>query len=567
MALLVWLMADSIVSAVAGKSLHSSRDTFYSSDLIKQNAAEYYEYQANCSWTESLSSASLKGFVYHRTFDSYGLYDATPSNASQTVRVRECTIQDKFDNGTFWTIQRVGPFPSYGGDMSHFVSWEDPGHVGKRLQVEGRLCLNAYVARAVDEAGAPIGYPPIHMHHAHLNPDINVFAWGHSVHLRFAIRTVLAISYMNPWRPWSALVELIRVGADKRIDQMHGDMQCPDDMGGMNCTIHRLPSPYGTCFTRSFFTDAMLQDTRAPNSPVLNVFYETALRVSRSAGVSLSPLVRYTNAPGEACRDKYGFIPDPYVTYRVPMDQFSYMAHTEILARRARDLLVVTNHLHRKIALEHWVIIGERVTLQALGLHYMRRPERLNVASHPMPGSPTPDEVRRNIMDGVEKLRREGLHINLCVDRGPHVLQVNTSPLQSKLGWLDGEYDRYSGLYCDSTSVRVPLENATPVLVTQVAFHRPAPGFNDWFPMHAAIFVQGTPGEDVPAERPQWVVDAAALTYDEVTVAAIKGFILLCLMSAGLLACCITACSRCCDRWKKTRPYQIITATSEGTPS
>jgi len=559
MAFLIWVLTVLIVVVVCREEFtFNSRDTFYNSDMIKQNAAEYHEYLANCEWTELSASASLKGFFYARTLDQYGFHDATPANASQTLRVRECTIHDKFDKDTVWLIQRVGPLHSVGGDMTHFISWEDPGHVGKRLQVEGRLCLNAYVARAIDEAGTPIGYPPIHMHHAHLNPDGNPYLWAFSFNIKQVIRAALAISYMNPWRPLSAIEEGGRVIADKRIDQMHGDMQCPDDMGGMNCTIHRLPNSYGICFTRSFFTDAMLQDMRAPNSPVLNLWYETALRVSKRADVTLSPLVRYTNAPAEACRDKFGFLPDPFVTYRVPMDQFSYMAHTVVLEGRARDLLVVTNHLHRKIALEHWVIIGERVTLQALGLHYMRRPEGLNVASHPMPGSPTPHEIKRSILNGVENLRREGLAVNLCIDSGPHVLRVNASSFQSKLGWLDGDYDRYSGLHCDSASIRVPSTTATPVLVTQVAFHQPSPDFKDWFPMHAAIFVQGSPGEDVPAERPQWIVDAAALTYDEVTTAAIKCFIFLCLTSIGLLACCITVCSRFCARWKKTTPYQTV---------
>ena len=122
------------------------------------------------------------------------------------------------------------------------------------------------------------------------------------------------------------------------------------------------------------------------------------------------------------------------------------MAGTNILKGRARDLLVITNRLHRKIPLEHWVIIGERVTLQVLGLHCMRRPEGLNVASHPLPGSVTPHDIKRSIMNGVENLRREGLAIHLCIYSGPHVLRVKTSSVQSKLGWADGEYDRYSGL-------------------------------------------------------------------------------------------------------------------------
>mmetsp|Transcript_80929 Transcript_80929/g.229175 ORF Transcript_80929/g.229175 Transcript_80929/m.229175 type:complete len:563 (+) Transcript_80929:122-1810(+) len=559
MALLTWLLADLLVFVLCDPEfVHSSRDTFYSNDLIKQNAAEYHEYLANCEWTESLASASLKGFFYARTADQYGFYDATPSNASHTVRVRECIIHDKVDKDSVWTIQRVGPFESVGGDMTHFVSWEDPGHVGKRLEAEGRLCLNAYVARAIDEAGTPIGYPPIHMHHAHLNPDGNPYLWAFSFNIKQVVRAALAISYMNPWRALSAIDEGGRVLADKRIDQMHGDMQCPDDTGGMNCTIHRLPSPYGTCFTRSFFTDAMLQDTRAPDSPVLSLWYETALRVSKNASVSVSPLVRYTNAPAEACRDKFGFLPDPFVTYRVPMDKFSYMAHSIALEGSARDLLVVSNHLHRKVILEHWVIIGEGVTLQALGLHYMKRPEGLNVASHPRPGSPTPQDITQSMMNGVESLRAKGLVVHLCIDNGPHVLRVNTSESQSKLGWLDGEYDRYSGLRCDSARIRVPLTTSTPVLVTQVAFHRPSPDFKEWFPMHAAIFVQGSPGEDVPSERPQWIVDAAALTYDEVTMAAIKGFICLCLMSVGLSACCFTACFRLCARRTKTPLYNTV---------
>ena len=257
------------------------------------------------------------------------------------------------------------------------------------------------------------------------------------------------------------------------------------------------------------------------------------------------------NAPPEATRDQYGFLPDPFITYRVKMDGYSFMAGFEYLRGSARDLKVVFSHMHRKITVEHWVLIGDYGKMEHLGLpSIMREPQPLNVPSHPRPGQPSPDDIKQSILNAVEDLRRQGVAVFLCIDDGPQVEHIHASAEQSSWGVVDGEYDRYSSPLCDTASIELPRKNTTPMLVTQVAFHRPALGFDkkSWFPMHTGIFVNGIPGDDVSVGRPMWLTIAAELSYDDVSMYAMKGLIFLIFVSTVTVAVCILACRHWCKR-------------------
>ena len=79
-------------------------------------------------------------------------------------------------------------------------------------------------------------------------------------------------------------------------------------------------------------------------------------------------LFRKTVAPIPATRDRFGFLPDPYVTYRVPTDGASYMVgcDTELIAPGA-EWTVLVNHMHRRVASAHWLLLGA-ITPEDLGL-------------------------------------------------------------------------------------------------------------------------------------------------------------------------------------------------------
>ena len=277
-----------------GTRWHPARGRFYrNASQVRAVGDEYRAHLAACTWEDEVAAADrLAGLYYQRSSDVYGMVDDTPPGASGRLRLRECVVRDERDGrGSWWAFQRVGPLVSTGGDMSHFVSWDDPAHLAEHLPTDGTaLYLTGYAARAIDgfgPAAAAVPYPPVHLHHAHLNPDVNPYKWLTHFSLKSIARAGMAAF---AWRPLSFVPNFLAVAhaiADQRIDQMHGDMQCPEEEGGTDCMIHRV-ADYGTPFTRTFYTDVMLQDVRARGSPPLTLFFESSLRISTSARVELS---------------------------------------------------------------------------------------------------------------------------------------------------------------------------------------------------------------------------------------------------------------------------------------
>ena len=154
-----------------------ARGNFYrNASVVRAKGDEYRAHLSRCEWGKEQQAEGYLGNLYYTlTTDGYGATDATPAGAKSALTVRECEVADAADRNSFWYIQRVGPLVSTGGELTHFLSWDDPGHLGARIPEGGRLFMNGYVARAVDAQGEPYGYPPIHQHHAHLNPDINPY--------------------------------------------------------------------------------------------------------------------------------------------------------------------------------------------------------------------------------------------------------------------------------------------------------------------------------------------------------------------------------------------------------
>lgn len=540
---------------------YPARGPFYpNASKIRAHGDELRAVLGRCVWTEAAAASKLEHLYVSRTLDNYGSLDATPAGSAPggkaAMRVRECTVEDPSEPGAFWSVQRVGPMVSTGGDMTYFLSWDDPGHLRAQIPEGGALYLTGYAARTLTADGEQVPYPPIHLHHAHLNPDINCYSWLTGFLVKSVVRAALASFMLNPWAPIASLLAISHAIADSRIDQMHGDAQCPEALGGLDCMVHRVDNGWGTPLHRSFYTDTMVQDVRAANSPPMELWYESTMRISRRIQKPISRFFRKSAASEAATRDKYGFLPDPYVTYRVPTDTHSYFAGGDWVAPD-REWIIVANHMHRRACEEHWMILGsfEQISNVPLGLpqddfHGMHHPVPLGGA-----GQPTADSIKATLRASIARKRAEGHDIVVCVDLGPQVETLEPSAAQRELGVRAGEYDRYSGMYCDREGVHTP--NVKDAWATQVLFHKPPLGYApSHFPMHGILFVQaaGTPedgnkgsdGSDGrPVERPAVVAEASLLSYEEVTTLALQSaailvatLTLLCWFGCGQLRAC-----------------------------
>ena len=84
------------------------------------------------------------------------------------ARVGSCRVPVETSDGEAWYSQRVGPFVSRGGYDWWFVAWDDVGNLSQLLTAGGAFGVKEVVHGAVDSDGAPIAFPPLHLHHSHI---------------------------------------------------------------------------------------------------------------------------------------------------------------------------------------------------------------------------------------------------------------------------------------------------------------------------------------------------------------------------------------------------------------
>lgn len=173
--------------------------------------------------------------------------------------------------GDQWEFLRVGPMTTTGGkDWTSFRSCDGvmipadapckqfsgldahldlfPGF-GKHFEwpkgAEKRvLAVSEYVNVAMDESGRLLGYPPLHQHHFHVEHD----------------------AYNEPVEEFTAAMIT------------HGDDQCVQSAGGVNCAIQRSPWGYATKVTLPLYLSADVNDVRAEGSAPLSWYLLIAIK-------------------------------------------------------------------------------------------------------------------------------------------------------------------------------------------------------------------------------------------------------------------------------------------------
>eukprot|EP00729_Bicosta_minor_P021306 gene21306-33568_t len=129
-----------------------------------------------------------------------------------------------------WSIEKIGPFTTTGDADGKII----PG--ARAIYVVGS------VLRAVGESGEVLAFPPLHIHHLHVNngPQDNYFD-----HFPFV--------------------------------EMHGDSACHTDQGGMNCSVRMLPPDTAFRIDTRMTADFDINDVRPKGSPALTWYLEVAV--------------------------------------------------------------------------------------------------------------------------------------------------------------------------------------------------------------------------------------------------------------------------------------------------
>lgn len=156
--------------------------------------------------------------------------------------------------------------------------------------------------------GTRLGHPPIHIHHIHVGPAPGVRQRADTIGCVFQGKKCYGecgFSVLYIFRP--SLDVLIRgpfccfghCADPTRVFEHHGDYQCtsvpdgtpqiPDDgeepgpdapmtSGGLDCLTESVPDGYGKLITQPLGLEGDINDVRAPNSTVLEWYYQLGAR-------------------------------------------------------------------------------------------------------------------------------------------------------------------------------------------------------------------------------------------------------------------------------------------------
>lgn len=171
---------------------------------------------------------------------------APPFHKISDLAIQECEIPQA--DGSFYRVQRLGPFTSTGGYDYWQVGWMDAWRLSEVLpqHPQGIMVSSAFSAPVLAD-GSPIGFPPIHIHHIHIGPTSMVAskAKGNSL-------PILVV-------------------------EQHGDYECTQSDGGLDCLFERTPDGYAKSVNYELSLEGELNDVRPAGSEPMTWWYQVVL--------------------------------------------------------------------------------------------------------------------------------------------------------------------------------------------------------------------------------------------------------------------------------------------------
>jgi len=195
-----------------------------------------------------------------------------PTYQRESIKLGECSIPQPDGGG--YIIQRVGPLVSTGSYDYWQFGWKDVWRTSRLLhEVPGGIAFTSAFSGPVDPSGFVIGHPPIHIHHIHISPEPGV------------------VTKMNGLGCSRGRAEDCYIA--NLIVEQHGDYQCFDEDGGLDCFFERTAPGYAKLVEKPLDLEGEVNDVRAPDSEPMTWWYQVVLRWHPRRGLALRPLSQH----------------------------------------------------------------------------------------------------------------------------------------------------------------------------------------------------------------------------------------------------------------------------------
>ena len=296
----------------------------------------------------------------------------------RSVFAADCEIGN--DDGSAWSIQRIGPFKSTGNYDWWQLGWGDALRSKDKLKAhpEGLYIMETFMA-GVDMQGKVLDFPPIHVHHIHLGPGE---------------RAIYRVD--NKWctfdsdqcsHPYSVIAE------------QHGDYVCLPEDGGPDCYFEQNEPGFGRMVKTPMNLNGELNDVRAPNSPELEWYFQIAARwvpVNSPLGKEIRPVsIHGFWGPGRFDTNDQSTMPQTFLT-PTAYDNFywytGYMFGTGKLIRGR-------GHSHNTVFQESYLFSGSPAQLGFGSSKFRPKSKAYEVVPTVQSGFATNGELRNYIFE------------------------------------------------------------------------------------------------------------------------------------------------------------------------
>ena len=345
----------------------------------------------------------------HELFPRLSPFTTLDTTKKEEKEMKAATCDVEMDDGSFWSVTRVGPIVTTGNKKYKSVivliievvfnmylgcydwtqiGWNNIFDVKEKLEdyPEGILIYEQF-SGPVKKDGTVIPNPPIHIHHIHVGPMNNA-------------------GIKQRVDPLKCIQQPVEMCYDpRRVMEHHGDYQCREEDGGLDCLLESVPDGYGKLVTSPLQIDGDMNDARACNSEPYEYYYQIGAhwrpKVAKDGTISsLKPMNFYNFiGPGNLDMNDQSTL---ILTFQVPTGYDSLYWYAGRMPHGGK-LLRNKMHVHNKVFKEYILFKASPHELGLTKENNLMPDKVYKTIKITDRGFETLDEVKSFLMDNLEK--------------------------------------------------------------------------------------------------------------------------------------------------------------------
>jgi len=251
----IWTQEEISQAAKVSVNFYKDAESFKAYQGIDMNPEKHYEYYTLSNWNTRWRE-SVKPWVKGTNGPAY---------QTDIPVISECELIDA--DGSSYRSQRVGPFTSAGGYDFWQFGLPDVWQLQRKLvEHPNGFDVDYTFHGAVTPDGRILGYPPIHMHHIHVGPEIGIKV------------KELSLPYLS--------------------SEIHGDYVCLSSAQGSQCMFERSPQGYAKTINSRWDLEGEINDARPHNSPPMTWWFQNSIQYRPRTAKTIPINQMFITGPG-----------------------------------------------------------------------------------------------------------------------------------------------------------------------------------------------------------------------------------------------------------------------------